>query len=983
MLPYRKELTMKQAFYKITGFILITIGAVATLANPAQAAETSQLSATIESDDPLKTRLVLKNSSAAACQIADTATGTIAITSLTQNGQPITPTPLDVSFQDSPEIMLRAKLKTLQPDESIQIPLRATKSGDNIAIRPVTWSQDGGALGFLYLVKSNAPIQIEANYSVPIESDTKIPVCGTAHTSVIQKTNWTKQITLILAIIVALIILILIIWLHKHHKKKPVIALALAVISGALLLGFSQQSVHAQVTVPSEVQSDWNSCMATLRSNSDLTQPILDLINNPSVHIVIDPTTTRWTESSSRWPDGTYHIDWNLHDGHRYVGTGGFEDSCTSMYHELYHILDQERGTFSREDCAGSGLETKEVMATRAQNLLRVRLGMAPRSHYGRLPLPTGDCRATPPPPPCRGTCGRSTGDPHLRTLDGQYYDFQAAGEFVLARATDNSFEVQSRQQPWENSRSVTINTAIAVKTPHHKIEVGLEGKKVRLLIDGKTQAMTTAKLSHDETITAVDDSRIDFSTKDGSLISIFRVGYYGMDAWVSPSEQLEGKMEGLLGNFDNTPQNDLRLRNTTTTISPNDFDKLYPAYADSWRITNQSSAFTYPSGKNTASYTDHAFPHERPDRNNIPGYVAAEATCKRRGITDTTLLANCALDVATTGRSEFIHSALREQSVILGSSEGATSYTMTATQPNDTSKITFTAKKDEKVFVDIYTSTFPATCGNFTIKDPDDHEIGSGCIINGKGYVETTTIPADGAYSLQLHATDSATGEARVRLYRITDQTASITPDGPSVTANITQPGMQARFTFTANVGERLFLNAPSSTLPSQCSPLQLISPTAKTVSTGCVINGKGAIDTVITEESGQYTVLVNPGDVSTGKTTLKITKARLITKTIRIGETAALSFAKPGDVAEVRFNGVAGQQIVVEMFDSTLPSQCGGIVLLMPNDTKQEGCIIGKSSDMGSEKGIKLPTNGVYVFRFDPTETNTGNLKLRIRSF
>jgi hypothetical protein len=54
-----------------------------------------------------------------------------------------------------------------------------------------------------------------------------------------------------------------------------------------------------------------------------------------------------------------------------------------------------------------------------------------------------------------------SWGDPHLVTFDGLKYDFQASGEFILARSLDSSFEVQ---QPYKNSADIAINTAVTIK---------------------------------------------------------------------------------------------------------------------------------------------------------------------------------------------------------------------------------------------------------------------------------------------------------------------------------------------------------------------------------------------------------------------------------------------------------------------------------------------------------------------------------------
>ena len=42
---------------------------------------------------------------------------------------------------------------------------------------------------------------------------------------------------------------------------------------------------------------------------------------------------------------------------------------------------------------------------------------------------------------------GADNGDPHIRTVDGKYYDFQAVGEFTLLRDTEG-LEIQVRQTP-------------------------------------------------------------------------------------------------------------------------------------------------------------------------------------------------------------------------------------------------------------------------------------------------------------------------------------------------------------------------------------------------------------------------------------------------------------------------------------------------------------------------------------------------------
>lgn len=968
-------------------FIIYVFGAITAAiigATPLQvgAVDGAKIQGTINSQDPASSKLVLKNTTATACRVANTAVGTVAITKVMQDGKEVKPSPMELSFEDGLEQTLPAQLKTLQPGESLSIPLQATKSGDKIGLQSLVWSRDGGTLGMIYMVRPDRPLRIELNYSVPIDSPTGVPICDTVHASNVDKTTWTWRGTLVLVLIIVMLLIGMVMLILRRRNKKTSIkpAMTILAIAGSItMLNLFTQPAVAQVTVPDSVRGEWDACMATLEANRDITGPILDIINNPSIRIIIDPRGTGGAYMAA-WPDGTYHIEWNVNDRHPYAGTGGNADPCTSIYHELYHILDMENRTFSRDDCAGSGIEIKEVMAVRAQNALRVRLGMPPRSHYGDRPLPTGDCRAAPTPPACRGSgCARSTGDPHLRTFDGRHYDFQAAGEFVLARATDGKFEVQVRQEPWEDSRWVAINTAAVIKTASHTIQVAPDGYKIGLLVDGKNYPLKTTELSGGDTLTVTSNpTRVDVGTKDGTVVTLMNVGNYGVDVTIDPSDELKGKVEGLLGNYDEEEKNDLRVRGSDTTIGT-DFGQLYSAYADSWRVNDKTALFTYAPNKKTASYTNRAFPYERFDAKSQPGYAAATDICKRLGVVDPISLADCALDVMVTGRPEFARSAVRHQKIQTGSTSGSTSYTLSAKNPNDIAKATFAAKKGDKVFVDVISSTFPNLCSPISLNDSEDKVLGNGCIINGKGHIETEVLPADGTYSLQLRAGDTGGGDAHIRLYKVVDQTGSVALDGNPVTAKITIPGMHARFTFQATAGQRLFANATNATLPNQCSPLSFVNPSGNSITNSCIIGGHGVLD-VTADESGEYTLLVNPGDVSTGKVDLKLTTSQIITKTLNLGESSVVTLAKPGNVAQLTFAGKAGQRVYIDISDSTLPSQCGGFTMRMPNGDSANGCIIGESSSLETS-GTVLPVSGNYVITIDPSDANTGRFSIRVR--
>jgi len=934
----------------------------------------SQLTASVQSDAPEKTTLTLKNTSNETCQLASTATGTVAITKMMQDGQEIKPTLLQSGFDEGLDKTLVDNLQTLKPGQSLTIPLLLEKSGNTTAIQSVVWS-DVGDVVMLYQVKPNESLDITLNYSVPVTPQSGASMCGSV-TAVSASTNMTLWYGI--AGIFIVILLLAIVWfvIIKKRKHKPVVAIVI-VIGVAWALWHVTPTANATIVVPPSIQSQWDSCMATLEANRDITGPILDLLNSSGVHVVID-VVNDGDDYTTHWPDGTYHINWDPNHVHRYAGTGGMSDICTTLYHEMDHILQMENGSYSRADCAGSGIETKEVLATREQNRLRVRLGLPPRSHYGTRSLPAGDC-SPPSPHKCSGgSCGDSNGDPHLLTFDGMRYDFQAAGEFVLARSKTGDFEIQTRQQPWEDSPYVAVNTAVVMKAGGQKIELQTTTTAMKLLVDGKAQPRDPMTL-HDGTALAVADNNVDVTWTDGTVVTVRRLGGYGLDTTVDPSSARSGQLEGLLGDADGDSANDLHLRGKTASIQPT-FSSLYPAFADSWRISSSESLFSYASGKSTDSYTNRSFPQEYKAPTALPGYDAAKKLCQQMGVIDEDALANCALDVAITGRPEFAASAAFSQATKASSLTGGTLYTMAIKNPGDSGNVTFTAKAGEKVFVAITSSSLPSQCGSITLRGSDDAELASGCIINHTGEIDTTSLPADGTYTIRMTPNDNGTGDVRLRLFHVTDKQMTVSADGSSHSMTLSTPGMTGRFQFNGTAGQRVFVNVPSSTLPSMCGVLQLVASDGTELSSGCIINGQGNIDTTVLPSTGTYSVVMNPDDVATGTLTVQVISADVVTKTISIGGQTTLNLAKSGDIGQVSFTATAGQRVFIDMTNATLPSQCGGIYVQDSVGISIGACIINGAGSF--DGGLLIPATGTYTLIIDPADAATGNVTVKLHT-
>jgi hypothetical protein len=951
--------------------------------------QTPDLAGRISSNDPLKSTLRLENVSERSCQVATTAQGTVSITKVEQDGKIVQPVASVGSSDDDMGYLLKSQLKTLKPGQAIEIPLQVYKLKEGVVLRAAAWSAGAGVFSQEYNIKDSQPLALELNYSLPITPENGAPACGmvfAANTGGASGFSSKSIFKIVVAGILLLTLIAVILWLLRKRRRKLSRSAAAGVLFIAAgiagLLYAPAEQAHAEIVVPPGMQSQFDSCMATFESNRDITGPALDIINDPANHVEIILTSGGSDMTASRNPDGSLSIRiyWNPNDRHPYAGTGGNADMCTPLYHEMYHAFDMYNGTFSRDDCGG--IEAKEVAATRAQNVLRERLGMPQRSHYGETPLPTaGGCTPPADPAECTGAhCGSTNGDPHLRTFDGLRYDFQAVGEFIAARNKSGSYEIQVRQEPWETSRIVSLNTSVALKMGKDTLEIQA-GKALELLVNGKRQALEAKTLPGGGRI-AIERGVVILVWTDGSKAYVRSVGAYGLALSVQPSATLAGTLEGLLGDANGNSNNDLRARGDSKTIKPV-HDELYPKFADSWRISNDTSLFTYSRNKTTAAYTDRSFPDELHDPKKLAGYAAAEAFCRSMGITNHTVLANCALDVAVTGRPEFARAAVYEQSFAIRADLGGTTWRLTVKNPGETPSATFDAKAGEKIYLDVPQSSLPSQCGILDLHRPDGQEITSGCIINGQGEIDGIVLPSDGTYTIRLTPSSEATGTAFLRLLRITDERISVTPDGKRVTATISKPGVVSYLTFNGKAGQRVYVDIPSSTLRSQCGIVRLLKPDGSEFTSGCIINGRGEIDTAVLPENGQYTIAVNPSETVTGTAQLRLVLPTAETKAISMnGPTVTADLSKPGSIAQFTFDGNAGQRIYVDVPTSELPSQCGVLDLKGPDGSMNiSGCIINRKGSL-AESGFVLPTTGRYTVILDPSDDATGTSSLRLRN-
>jgi hypothetical protein len=282
-----------------------------------------------------------------------------------------------------------------------------------------------------------------------------------------------------------------------------------------------------------------------------------------------------------------------------------------------------------------------------------------------RSPAPSAHPSGKPPvagghkPPRCGNRCPGSNGEPHMRTVDGVPYDFQAVGEFTLLRTPDGTVEIQARQEPIGRRDSVTINTAFAARVNGRRVTIYATSTGLELRLDGVAQTGTDsvdlggARVQRHAT-------GVELDLADGTVVWVLAGGGYGLFATVDPSPAVVESGAGLIGR--SAPGLRIPLLPDGTALpAPKDrhdwYAMLYLRFADAWRVTDATTLFDYDNGKSTASYTIHDYP-TAPKVATFQELDPAQVAAGRQAcaaIMDTELQDQCAFDVAVTGDNGYV----------------------------------------------------------------------------------------------------------------------------------------------------------------------------------------------------------------------------------------------------------------------------------------------------------------------------------------
>ena len=243
---------------------------------------------------------------------------------------------------------------------------------------------------------------------------------------------------------------------------------------------------------------------------------------------------------------------------------------------------------------------------------------------------------------------GTSFGDPWLDTPDGYFYGFQAVGDYILVASTEPSdpFEVQVRYRPFPGNWSA--NDALAMRVLNSVVNIyATDEGTLEVFIDGTQVSEGSHALSGGGSVSFGGTSAaVTWPDLTQVSASLHRETIGALTVVLPPSRR--GKVEGLMGNFDGDPGNDIRIRDGAVLLDPTD-EELYQDYRWSWRVPVGSAESLFVQGP---EYWDPLYPTDIVRLEDLdPDAVRwAAGICTELGIVDQNVLRSCIFDVALTG---------------------------------------------------------------------------------------------------------------------------------------------------------------------------------------------------------------------------------------------------------------------------------------------------------------------------------------------
>ncbi len=621
------------------------------------------------------------------------------------------------------------------------------------------------------------------------------------------------------------------------------------------------------------------------------------------------------------------------------------------------------------------------------------------KCEFGRGIVCQGLCSRVPGHFFCLGSCYNPTsplvchlceyGDPHFQTADGVPFDFQAAGEFLIAASADGSVVLQARQEPLPVGSDVSITSAMAVGVAGDRVMVSIiAGTAVEAGSSSSASDVLTVSANGNPVTGADVSMRLPnggILERHGALVTIdwpsgthlfIERHAYNLNYGLTPDAAIAPTLRGLGGSEDGDPSNDLTGRDGVV-LDPSDpdfFNKLYHQFGDSWRITQAESLFDYAPGQDTSTFTLPDFPIAPAtiDMLDPDTRAQAEALCKAVGVTTEPGLTNCILDVGVTGDSSYAAGAAAfaasngpaanavQNGVLQGFVFGQI-VTGEISDPAVRDRYTFAGTAGEV----IYLAATNTTCVDglyWRLLLPDGNTKTEAVACHDLGRVVLSTA---GTYTVEVYSDGTATGAYGFRADEAPTPKVDTLTIGDTITGTLAQIGEWHDYTFSGTAGEVIYLAATNTTCVDDLY-WRLLQPDGSTQTVAATCRDMGR---VVLSTAGTYTVEVYSDRMATGPYSFETVAAPPPTvASLTIGNTITGTLAQIGEWHDHTFSGTAGQVVNLVTTETTCVD---GLYwrLLQPDGSTQT--VAATCRDLGV---VTLPVDGTYTIEVYSDSTATG---------
>ncbi len=217
----------------------------------------------------------------------------------------------------------------------------------------------------------------------------------------------------------------------------------------------------------------------------------------------------------------------------------------------------------------------------------------------------------------------------------------------------------------------------------------------------------------------------------------------------------------------------------------------------------------------------------------------------------------------------------------VTGTATMGSAKTVALTVPSQIARLTFSALAGQRITLLIQSSSIAGAY--LYILQPDSSELQNLWFDAAGGFVDATTLPVAGTYTISIVPEGANTGSVTFTLYSANDVTGTISI-GATKTVTMTVPGQNARLTFNGTAGQQVSTLVSTSTVVGGW--LSILQPDGTELGNIWFDASGGLLSAVGLPTAGTYTLLVNPYDVYTGTVTLQpgiVTGARAPTTTTK----------------------------------------------------------------------------------------------------